>query len=156
MISPTDTAYRLLPTSPSARELNRFQVAFVNQRHITEGFLNEAITTIVNAYVQFPLQRLWGTGQSASADGMKWDLYPQNLMSEYHIRYGGYGGVGYYLVADNYIALMSRWTTYGAWEGHAILDFLKENESDVKPDTIHADTQGQSSAIFGLAYLLGI
>ena len=51
---------------------------------------------------------------------------------------------------------MSRWTTCGAWEGHAILDFLKENESDVKPDTIHADTQGQSNAIFGLAYLLGI
>jgi integrase len=24
---------------------------------------------------------------------MKWDLYPQNLMSEYHIRYGGYGGI---------------------------------------------------------------
>lgn len=34
----------------------------------------EAITTIVNACVQFPLQNLWGTGQSASADGMKWDL----------------------------------------------------------------------------------
>jgi TnpA family transposase len=143
-------------TARSVRGVNRFQVAFVNQRHITEGFLNEAITTIVNAYVQFPLQKLWGTGQSASADGMKWDLYPQNLMSEYHIRYGGYDGVGYYLVADNYIALMSRWTTCGAWEGHAILDFLKENESDVKPDTIHADTQGQSTAIFGLAYLLGI
>jgi TnpA family transposase len=31
-----------------------------------------------------------------------------------------------------------------------------ENESEVKPDTIHADTQGQSTAIFGLAYLLGI
>ena len=38
-----------------------------------------------------------------------------------------------YLVADNYIALMSRWTTCGAWEGNVILDFLKENESDVKP-----------------------
>lgn len=78
----------------------------------------------------------------------------QNLMSQYHVRYGGYGGIGYYLVADNYIALMSRWTTCGAWEGHVVLDFLKENESDVKPDTVHADTQGQSTAIFGLAYLL--
>jgi TnpA family transposase len=143
-------------TARSVRGVNRFQLAFINQRHITEQFLNDAITTIVNAYVQFPLQSLWGTGRSASADGMKWDLYPQNLMAEYHIRYGGYGGVGYYLVADNYIALMSRWTTCGSWEGHAILDFLKENESDVKPDTIHADTQGQSNAIFGLAYLLGI
>jgi TnpA family transposase len=29
-------------------------------------------------------------------------------------------------------------------------------QPDVKPDTIHGDTQGQSSAIFGLAYLFGI
>lgn len=77
-------------------------------------------------------------------------------MSEYHIRYGGYGGIGYYLVSDSYIALVSRFTTCGSWEGHYILDFLKENESDVRPDTIHADTQGQSTAIFGLAYLLGV
>jgi TnpA family transposase len=77
-------------------------------------------------------------------------------MSEYHIRYGGYGGLGYYLLADCYIALVSRFSTCGSWEGHYILDFLKENESEIKPDTIHADTQGQSTAIFGLAYLLGI
>jgi TnpA family transposase len=68
----------------------------------------------------------------------------------------GYGGIGYYMVSDSYIALMSRFTTCGSWEGHYILDFLKENESEVKPDTIHADTQGQSTAIFGLAYLLGV
>jgi TnpA family transposase len=73
-----------------------------------------------------------------------------------HIRYDGYGGIGYYLVSDNYIALMSRFTTCGSWEGHYILDFLQENKSEVQPDTIHADTQGQSTAIFGLAYLLGI
>ena len=63
---------------------------------------------------------------------MKWDLYPQTLMSEYHIRYGGYGGIGYYLVSDNYIALMSRFTTCGSWEGHYILDFLQENKSEVQ------------------------
>ena len=36
------------------------------------------------------------------------------------------------------------------------MDFIEENKSDVQPKTIHADTQGQSTAIFGLAYLLGI
>jgi TnpA family transposase len=55
-----------------------------------------------------------------------------------------------------YIALFSRFTTCGSWEGHNILDYLVENDSDVRPDTIHADTQGQSAAIFGLAHLLGI
>jgi TnpA family transposase len=62
--------------------------------------------------------------------------------------YDGYGGIGYYFVSDNYIALMSRFTTCGSWEGHYILDFLQENKSTVQPDTIHADTQGQSTAIF--------
>jgi TnpA family transposase len=99
---------------------------------------------------------LWGLGKSGSADGTKWDLYPQNLMSEYHIRYGGYGGIGYYLVADSYIALFSRFSTCGSWEGHYILDFVTENDSEVQPEIVHSDTQGQSAPIFGLANLLGI
>ena len=124
-------------TARSIKDLDRFKLAFINQRHITEASLNEAIATVVDTYVQFPLQRLWGLGHSASADGMKWDLYPQTLTSEYHIHYGGYGGIGYYLVSDNYIALMSRFTTCGSWEGLYILDFLRENKSTVQPDTIH-------------------
>ena len=143
-------------TSRSIRGLDRRQVAFVNQRHVTEDKLNEAITTVINGYNEFPLPKIWGAGKHASADGTKWDLYAQNLISEYHLRYGGYGGIGYYLVSDMYIALFSRFTTCGSWEGHNILDFIVENESDVRPETIHADTQGQSAAIFGLAHLLGI
>jgi TnpA family transposase len=143
-------------TARSVRILDRRQISFINQRHVTEQKLNEAIVTVINAYRDFPLQRLWGLGKTASADGTKWDLYPQNLMSEYHIRYGGYGGIGYYLIADSYIALFSRFTTCGSWEGHYILDFVTENDSEVQPDTVHSDTQGQSAPIFGLAQLLGI
>ena len=143
-------------TARSIKGLDRRQVSFVNQRHITEETLNQAITAVVNAYAEWPLQRVWGTGKSASADGTQWEMSAQTLMSEYHLRYGGYGGIGYYLIADSYIALYSRFSTCGAWEGHYILDFVEENESDVQPDTVHADTQGQIKAIFGLAYLLGI
>jgi len=143
-------------TARSVKIADRRQISFVNQRHVTEQKLNEAIVNVINAYRDFPLQKLWGLGKTGSADGTKWDLYPQNLMSEYHIRYGGYGGIGYYLIADSYIALFSRFTTCGAWEGHYILDFVTENDSDVQPDTIHSDTQGQSAPIFGLAHLLGI
>jgi TnpA family transposase len=41
------------------------------------------------------------------------------------------------------------------WEAVYIIDGLLNNESDVQPDTIHADTQGQSLPVFGLATLLG-
>ena len=143
-------------TARSIKGLDRRQVAFVNQRHVTEERLDAAIATVINAYAGVDLQKRWGQGRSASADGTQWDVYPQNLLSEYHIRYGGYGGVGYYLVADSYIALFSRFIACGAWEGNNILDFVTENRSDVQPDTVHADTQGQSAPIFGLAHLLGI
>jgi TnpA family transposase len=143
-------------TARSIKGLDRKHVAFVNQRHVTEKNINDAIALVINAYNSFALQKIWGSGKTASADGTKWELYEENLMSEYHIRYGGYGGIGYYLISDSYIALFSRFTACGAWEGHYILDFVTENDSEVQPDTIHADTQGQNAPIFGLSHLLGI
>ena len=55
-----------------------------------------------------------------------------------------------------YIALFSRFIPCGVYEAVYILDGLIENESDIKPDTIHGDTQSQNAPVFGLAYLLGI
>ena len=136
--------------------LDRRHIAFVNQRHVTEETLDEAITGVIDAYAAIGLHHHWGTGESASADGMKWDVHAQNLMTEYHIRYGGYGGIGYYHVSDTYIALFCRFIACGVWEGHSILDFVAENRSAIQPETVHADTHGQSAPIFGLAYLLGI
>ena len=56
-------------TARSIKGLDRRQVSFVNQRHVTEENLNQAITRVINAYAQLPLQRVWGSGKSASADG---------------------------------------------------------------------------------------
>lgn len=100
-------------TARSVQGTDRRQIAWINQRHITEDALDEAITAIINAYNNFSLQRLWGSGKHASADGTRWDLYEQNLLSEYHIRYGGYGGIGYYHVSDTYIALFSHFIPCG-------------------------------------------
>lgn len=37
-----------------------------------------------------------------------------------------------------------------------ILDGLLKNLSDIQPDTLYADTQGQSGPVFAISYLLGI
>ena len=140
----------------SLKGLDRRHIAFVNQRHVTEESLDEAITGVIDAYARVGLHRHWGCGGSASADGMKWDVHPESLKTSYHIRYGGYGGIGYYLVSDTYIALFSRFLACGAYEGHSILDFVAENRSLLQPHTVHSDTHGQSAPIFGLAHLLGI
>lgn len=132
------------------------QIAFLNQRHVTTEKLEAAICAVINAYNRFWLPKLWGDGKRAGADGTKWDLYENNLLSESHIRYGGYGGIAYYHVSDNYIALFSHFIPCGVWEAIYILDGLTKNQSDIQPDTLHGDTQAQSTPVFGLAYLLGI
>src|ERR1039457_483117 len=143
-------------TARSLKGLDRRRIAFINQRHVTEENLDEAITGVVDAYAGIALNRHWGTGKSASADGTKWDIHPQSLMTEYHIRHGGYGGIGFYLISDTYIALFSRFSACGAYEGHSILDFVSQNRSLLQPDKVHCDTHGQNAPIFGLAHLLGI
>ncbi len=77
-------------------------------------------------------------------------------LSVYHNRYGGYGGIAYHHVCDKYIALFTHFITCGVWEAVYILDGLLKNLSDIQPDTLYADTQGQSGSVFAISYLLGI
>ncbi|OUL86127.1 Tn3 family transposase [Paraburkholderia hospita] len=143
-------------TVRSVKNLSRKQVAWLNLRHITEERLDKAIVKVINAYNQFALPKFWGSGSRVSADGTKWNLYEQNLLSEYHIRYGGYGGIGYYHVSDKYIALFSHFIPCGVHEAVYILDGLIKNTSDIQPDMVHGDTHAQSAPVFALAHLLGI
>lgn len=84
------------------------------------------------------------------------EIYKENLVSEYHIRYGGNGGISYNHISDTYIALFSHFVPFGVWEAVYIIDGLMNNTSDIQPDTIHGDTQAQSTPVFALTYLLGI
>jgi TnpA family transposase len=143
-------------TAKSIKGISRRQVSWLNLKYVTEDLLDKAIVKVINAYNRFELPGYWGSGKHASADGTKWNLYEQNLLSEYHIRYGGYGGIGYYHVSDKMIALFSHFISCGTYEGIHILDGLTSNESDIQPEIIHGDTQAQSYPIFALAHLLGI
>jgi len=143
-------------TARSVKGFSRRQISWLNLKYVTDETLDRAIVEVINLYNKFELPGYWGSGKSASADGTKWSVYEQNLLSEYHIRYGGYGGIGYYHVSDKYIALFSHFIPCGVHEAVYILDGLLANRSDIQPDTVHGDTQAQSFPVFGLAHLLGI
>ncbi|MFK7979257.1 MAG: Tn3 family transposase, partial [Saprospiraceae bacterium] len=128
----------------------------INHQHITPEKLQEASTDIINHYARFDLPFLWGTGKSSAADGTHIQLIQNNLIGEQHIRYGGYGGIAYHHISDTYVALFCNFIACGVWEAVYILDGLMKNTSKLQPDTVHADTQGQSEPVFGLSYLLGI
>lgn len=128
----------------------------INKKHFTLKSLTKAILRIINCLNAFPLLQAWGNGQRVAVDGTLEDIYDDNLIAEQHIRYGRKGGIAYRHIADNYIALFSTFIQCGVWEAIHIIDGLLKNASEVQPNIVHSDTQGQSLPVFAFAYLLGI
>jgi TnpA family transposase len=142
--------------SKHMEDVSPHSISYINGRHVNVDKLNKVNADFVNAYNRFSLSKLWGNGSTAGADGTHVKIYENNLLAEYHIRYGAIGGISYSHVADNYVALFNNFIPCGVWEGIYIIEGLLKNESDIHPDTIHADTQGQSTPVFALSHLLGI
>jgi TnpA family transposase len=138
------------------RAVTAHMLSFVNRRHVTAEKIEAAMRDIIDCYHQFALPRVWGDGKSAAADGTQYHLYEQNLVADYHIRYGSFGAIAYHHVSDNYIALFSHFIPPGVWEAIYIIEGLLKNTSVIQPDRIHADTQGQSTPVFAFSYRLGI
>jgi TnpA family transposase len=149
-LGPSQTA-RHAPEIATAQVLRR-----INAQHVNAEKLEAAMVDVINQYVRFPLPRHWGTGRTAIADGTHVKLRENNLIGSRHIRYGGYGGIAYHHIADTYIALFTSFISCGVWEAVHILDALMKNRSKIQPDTLHADTQGQSEPVFGFCRLVGI
>ena len=137
------------------RGVSAHELGATANRHFTIEKLDRAIADVINAYLKLDLAKVWGAAKSVAADGTQIDTLIDNLLAERHIRYGGYGGIAYHHVADNYIALFSHFIPCGVWEAVYIIEGLLKQRSDADPDTIHADTQGQSYPVHALAHLFG-
>jgi len=149
-LGPVQTAAHLGET------VSAHQLAFANRSHITTTKLETANTDLINAYSRFALPKMWGNDKVAIADGTKIALAQNSLFSQHHFRYGHVGGIAYHHISDTYVALFTHFIGCSVWEAVYIIDGLLKNKSLLKPDTLHADTQGQSTPVFGLAFLLGI
>lgn len=137
-------------------EITPHMLSWVNRRHTNLRKLDAAVVKIVDYYLGFPLIKAWGLGKRCAVDGTLRTIYDDNLLAESHIRYGAKGGVSYHHVADNYIAFFSTFMPCGVWEAVELIEGLLKNNSNLKPDTVHGDTQAQSTPVFGLAYLFNI
>jgi len=137
-------------------DINPQNLRRINTQHINASKLEMALNEVINEYSRFELPGFWGKSNVAIADGTQMELRRNTLMGEQHIRYGGFGGIAYHHISSEYIALFSHFISCGVWEAVYILDALLLNKSVYQPDTVHADTHGQSEPVFALAHLLGI
>ena len=137
-------------------DITAHMLSWINRRHVTVANLNKALTRLINFCNTLPIIVAWGDGNACAADGTLRRIREENLIAEFHLRYGSRGGIAYHHIANNYIALFSTFIPCGVWEAVEIIEALLKNQSDLQPITVHADTQGQSTVVFALSYLLGI
>ncbi|WP_433501761.1 transposase (plasmid) [Sphaerimonospora sp. CA-214678] len=131
------------------------ELSLAGNKHATAAKIDKAAVDVINAFAVLDVAGVWGDGRTVAADGSQIDTWDNNLLAETSIRYGGYGGIAYRHISNTYIALFSRFIPCGVWEAVYIIEGLLRNASDIQPDTIHTDTQGQSLPVFGLSALLG-
>ncbi len=60
------------------------------------------------------------------------------------LAYGRYGGVGYYHVSDQYIALFSNFISSSVHESVYLLDGVVENDSEMQIHKVYGDSWAQS------------
>lgn len=150
-LGPTQAARHI-----SGEDITAHMLSYTNRRHIRSALLHAALTDLVNHIHQCDLPRWWGSDKVVATDGTHYRVRKNTLTSEYHIRYGSYGGIAYHHVSANYALLISHFIPCATWEAIYIIEGLQKNQSTIQPDTVHADTQGQSLTVFALCFLWGI
>ncbi|MEV5707972.1 Tn3 family transposase [Actinoallomurus sp. NPDC052274] len=117
--------------------------------------LRKAIATLVNATLKMRDEAWWGTGTACASDSKKFGSWSSNLMTEYHVRYGGHGVMIYWHVERKSVCVYSQLKSCSASEVAAMIEGVLRHCTDAAIDRQYTDTHGQNLVGFAFAHLLG-
>ena len=129
---------------------------YVRRRFLTRAALREAIARVVNAIFAVRRPDLWGEGTSTCAsDSKKFGAWDQNLMTEWHIRYGGRGVMVYWHVERKSVCIYSQLKRCSSSEVAAMIEGVLHHCTDLEVQRNYVDSHGQSEVAFAFCHLLG-
>jgi TnpA family transposase len=129
---------------------------YVRRRFITRDQLRHAITEVVNAIFRVRLPQVWGEGTTACAsDSKKFGAWDQNLMTEWHVRYGGRGVMIYWHVEKKAVCIYSQLKACSSSEVAAMIEGVLRHCTEMAVDRQYVDSHGQSEVAFAFCRLLG-
>jgi len=137
--------------------LRRERLAWVSQNFIRPDTIAAASAHIVAAHAMLPLVKLWGAGDVASADGMRFTAPASAIHAGPNPKYFGQGrGVTWYnLMSDQFSGLNAIVVPGTLRDSLVLLALLLEQETELEPMEVMTDTAAYSDAVFGLFWLLG-
>ncbi len=128
---------------------------YVRHRYITKDCLRQAIALVANAIFHVRLPEIWGEGTTACAsDSKKFGAWDQNLMTEWHARYGGPGVMIYWHVERKSTCIYSQLKTCSSSEVAAMIEGVLRHCTEMSVDKQYVDSHGQSEVGFAFCRLL--
>ena len=137
--------------------LKRGRLSWANQNYIRDETLTDANTQLVAAQSKIPLATIWGGGDVASADGLRFVVPIRTVHAGPNSKYfGSQRGVTWYnLVSDQFSGLNAITVPGTLRDSLILLAVVLEQQTDLQPTQLMTDTGASSDVIFGLFRLLG-
>jgi TnpA family transposase len=137
--------------------LKRDRLSWVDQNYIRDDTLQAANATLVAAQSRIALASMWGGGEVASADGIRFVVPVRTVHAGPNPKYFGVGrGVTWYnLISDQFSGLNDITVPGTLRDSLILLSVVLEQQTELKPTQIMTDTGAYSDVVFGLFRLLG-
>tara|TARA_R110002050_G_scaffold64779_5_gene140807 strand:+ start:18428 stop:21322 length:2895 start_codon:yes stop_codon:yes gene_type:complete len=137
------------------------QVSYKELRHVKNAYIHKdslrrAIREVANGTFSVKDAKLWGEATtSCASDSKKFGSWDQNLMTEWHIRYGGKGVMIYWHVDTRSTCIYSQLKKCSSSEVANMIEGVLKHCTDMKVEKQFVDTHGQSEVAFAFCRLLG-
>jgi TnpA family transposase len=146
----------LLRISNGTPNVHHHDLRYIKRRFVHKEALRQAITQVANAIFQIRLPQIWGEGTTTCAsDSKKFGAWDQNLMTEWHVRYGGRGVMIYWHVEKNSTCIYSQLKTCSSSEVAAMIEGVLRHDTEMTVKKNFVDSHGQSEVAFAFCHLLG-
>jgi TnpA family transposase len=144
--------HRMAVASPG---INAHEISQIADWYFTEEALKAASIDLVNYASRQPLSRLWGQGNTCSADGMRFYVPVHILAADYSPVLQDRGVTLFAHTADNFLRLHQQPIPCRLREATFSLDGLLEHDTELDPRVCYTDTHCYTEVVMATAALLG-
>ena len=132
------------------------ELLYVRRRFIDAAALRRAIAEVASATLAARDPTVWGeVGTACASDSTKFGAWDANLMTEWHVRYGGRGVMIYWHVERRACCVYSQLKRCSSSEVAAMIEGVLRHCTDFEIQRQYVDSHGQSVIGFAFCHLLG-
>lgn len=137
--------------------LTRHRLGWINQNYIRAETIIRGNARLVDYQSTLPLVKKWGSGEVASADGMRFVTSVKTINARANRKYfnSSKGITWYNFMSDQFAGFHGIVIPGTLKDSIFVLEGLLEQQTGLNPTEIMTDTSGTSNIVFGLFWLLG-